>query len=697
MRARDPATGRFMHVDEPKTVTAAATVIPSQALDRMPRSTPANAWQERAWRLWRVLGVLHYPTSFMAEQVARVAWDVEVNGQLLEPDPALKAMQAVTGTLGIGEASRRLALNLEVAGEVYYARKADEWHVWASTVPKRSELLKGADIIVRSFLSDPVNPDEPDSPVRAALDIAEEIRVMQALSRAQSRSRVGQRGILLVPKEGQFPDGDDFQSDLEQHLTAPIADEYNPSAVSPLKVDFPGEHIEKWRHLEIGSPYDEQLQEKIDNAIKRLALSLNMPPEVLLGNLDSNHWNAWLSEESTYRAHVEPLALLVGEVYAKAIEQAVDGAVSIVVTPDPSELLARRSSVADAFRALELNVVNTDYVRKVMGADEDDAPPVEEQDPAINLALDALKGAPSLARDPGLLVLVDEIRRALAGEKPGPGDVRQLPESTQPTAPQMPDQTPSPSGNGRPVAAAVDTDAEALERLGRQLLAIDIQMLGTLRGQARMAVELARERTDAQEIGVTEHVAEQMQRLGRAWRKDIADAHRALRALGIDAKGPEWDQAAEVSVALLVDGMTAFVTDTLDRTDADMPALPVPLLRQVMAAAGGSTTATVAAVSPTFADPQGFAIGVLSLRDLKADGIEIVQWRFRYGPLQRTDPFQPHKDVDGQFMTADGYTRDGWYPGDHKGCECWPDPVFTRTKVPPSEPMPIAASAEQED
>lgn len=86
--------------------------------------------------------------------------------------------------------------------------------------------------------------------------------------------------------------------------------------------------------------------------------------------------------------------------------------------------------------------------------------------------------------------------------------------------------------------------------------------------------------------------------------------------------------------------------------------------------------------APTFNDPQGFALGVLTVSDLKDRDVELVQWRFRYGPLSRTAPFEEHQAVDGQYMTADGYTSDGWYPGDHAGCECWSDPVFKDVSSP---------------
>lgn len=97
--------------------------------------------------------------------------------------------------------------------------------------------------------------------------------------------------------------------------------------------------------------------------------------------------------------------------------------------------------------------------------------------------------------------------------------------------------------------------------------------------------------------------------------------------------------------------------------------------------------------APTFADPQGFALGVLTLKDLKDQDVELVQWRFRYGPLTREHPFEEHKDVDGQFMTADGETSDGWSPGDHAGCLCWMDPVFRSA----SSPDEVADTVDEEE
>lgn len=649
MRGRDPATGRYIRLPD-DSLTAAVAVVASSDLERMPRV--ASSRQERAWKLWRTLGVLHYPSSFKAAQVGRLGWNVFVSGEQLEPEQAEAAMAAITSPMGPREAARRLALNLDVAGEAFYARTADAWQVYATTTPKRSEKLKAADVVVRVWQADPEDPEKADSSVLAALDTAEEIRLMCALSRSQDRNRLAQRGILLVPKEGQFEEGEDFQSKLEESMTTPISDEYAASAVVPLKVTFPGDRIEQWRHLLIESPYDDKLMDRIEKAIVKLARELDEPPELLLGNFDSNHWNAWLSDESTYRAHIEPLGAIVGSAFARAMMELTGDAVEIEVKPDPSELLARRSSVSDAFEALRMGVVGFAYVRAAIGADEDDAPTPDELE-----LIAALQG------------------RTLPGT-----EVAQPATPVLPAAPEMPQETPEPA-----IAAAATARERELDELARRLVDIDVRLLHVLEGAAAVSCDHARAAALADPVGSEHVVREEMERLASAWRRQLAGARKVLRSLGVATSDGAWRSSEKRSVALLVEGLSAFVTQNLQRTNSDVPEVPVLLLRRVLAAAGGSGETVVAGVrnpAPTFADPQGFALGVLTLRDLKTRDVELVQWRFRYGALTREHPFLEHKAADGQFMTSDGLTRGGWFPGDHAGCLCWPDPVFRDVSVP---------------
>jgi hypothetical protein len=51
------------------------------------------------------------------------------------------------------------------------------------------------------------------------------------------------------------------------------------------------------------------------------------------------------------------------------------------VVPDPTPVLAKLGSVTDALEAFDRGIVSGEYVRSMMGADEDDAPEEDEAPP----------------------------------------------------------------------------------------------------------------------------------------------------------------------------------------------------------------------------------------------------------------------------------------------------------------------------
>jgi hypothetical protein len=131
--------------------------------------------------------------------------------------------------------------------------------------------------------------------------------------------------------------------------------------------------------------------------IQRLAWGFPVAPEILLGMTATNRAVAFQIEESTYRSHVEPIAKLVGRVYAKALGMILEGEQKVEVFPDATELLARRHSVADAKDAYDRGLVNAAWVRRVLGIDEEDAATQEDLDRIILLR----KGMnPGQAREP---------------------------------------------------------------------------------------------------------------------------------------------------------------------------------------------------------------------------------------------------------------------------------------------------------
>ncbi|MFF4146871.1 hypothetical protein ACFY0A_37350 [Streptomyces sp. NPDC001698] len=64
-----------------------------------------------------------------------------------------------------------------------------------------------APVAIRVWESHPARAIEADSPVRAALDLLEELALLNAAVAAIARSRLTGRGLVIVLKGARFPDG----------------------------------------------------------------------------------------------------------------------------------------------------------------------------------------------------------------------------------------------------------------------------------------------------------------------------------------------------------------------------------------------------------------------------------------------------------------------------------------------------------
>lgn len=353
-----------------------------------------DGWQVNAWRLWKLVGELHSPTTYIARVIARrINWRVTVGGQELEPEASIALLEQALGHASLDETIRLLVLNLQVAGDMWIVQTRVSlpsdapagtidysWAVYSVVQAKLKEIIEAAQATGRAYRRvydpDPTNLDHADSAMSAVIEPAEDLLTLSALSRAQSRSRIAQAGLMLVPSEAQFEGGDPFGADLEQAMTVAIQDVHSAAAVAPIKVEMPAEFIEKVRHVGFERSFDEQVPPKMEQAIRRIALGLDVPPELLLGMADQNHWNAWITQEETYRGEIAPLAEKVAGVLEYIVFTQL--AVEATIEPDPTELLARRSSVRDAIDGAAIGAVGLAYVRNAMGASETDAATPED-------------------------------------------------------------------------------------------------------------------------------------------------------------------------------------------------------------------------------------------------------------------------------------------------------------------------------
>ncbi|HEY6416841.1 MAG TPA: hypothetical protein VIX41_11400, partial [Acidimicrobiales bacterium] len=342
----------------PAGFLASAVRLPTVSRNQAGRT---EGWQTQAWNYWENVGELRYVATWIGNVMSRARLvAAQRDGRMLVPltrGPAAEAMDALYGgPQGQAEMLQGLGTHLTVAGETYVTNRAvgDLWNTLASgKVSQRPggklwadfgleggmTPLRPDDLVVRIWTPHPRDPTRADSPVRANLTTLAQIQSYDAHISAQVQSRLAGNGVLFISNEVEFaapPNMDPaatqaqiFMALLGESMLTPIRDPSDPSALVPIVAMVPTESLGKNEHITFWSELDRGVIEMRDAAIKRLALGLDVPPEVLLGVADANHWNAWLSEESAVKAHLEPRLAIVAYAFTTAylrpaIEDQVD-------------------------------------------------------------------------------------------------------------------------------------------------------------------------------------------------------------------------------------------------------------------------------------------------------------------------------------------------------------------------------------
>ena len=335
---------------------------------------------------------------------------------------------------------RDAALNLAVAGECYLVqmpakpsqRLPESWDIRSvdevttdprggfnvigrreqSTttqggIDKTSKLGKDA-FVGRIWRSHPRFSDEADSSLRGLLDLCAELLLLNRTFRATARSRLN-AGALYLPDglsvasqgDGDFPydseDGigpnftaeeaeDEFEEQLMDAMTTPIRDEESASAVVPLIIRGPAELGDKIKQFKFERSFDPALAERSDRVLERILQGLDVPKDVVTGLANVKYSNAMQIDESLYKAHIEPLMLLIADaltvVYlrpyliANGYEETQVN--RIVVWYDPSAIATRNDRATDADSGFDRMAVSANTWRRAHGFSDADAPTPKE-------------------------------------------------------------------------------------------------------------------------------------------------------------------------------------------------------------------------------------------------------------------------------------------------------------------------------
>lgn len=247
-------------------------------------------------------------------------------------------------------------------------------------------------IVYRLWRRHPEFSMQADAPLRAVLDICEELLLLTLAVRAQARSRISRSGILRVPSEisppppeprpGEDPQEDKFLINLERHMSAPLADEGSAAQLVPLFVRGPAAYLQQLTQLELNTAGNYPEAELRAEAISRLANGLDMPREALLGTADVNHWGAWQIDQQTWEAHVQPV-----------VEEMCEELTTVVLRPsleqngmtrgeakrrriwyDPVKIVNHPDRGKDAMDAYDRGELSGKALRMAKGFNDEDAP-----------------------------------------------------------------------------------------------------------------------------------------------------------------------------------------------------------------------------------------------------------------------------------------------------------------------------------
>ena len=346
----------------------------------------------------------------------------------------------------------------------------------SSSISKSAIRLPADAFIGRIWKAHPRYSMESDSSLRGLLDLCAELLLLNRTFRATARSRLN-AGALYLPdglsvaaspdpdypydENGEYNEqynteeaADDFEDQLIDAMTTPIKDEDSASAVVPLIIRGPAELGDKIKQFKFERSFDDSLVARADRVLDRIMQGLDVPKDVVTGLANVKYSNALQIDEALYKAHIEPLMLLIVDAltvvylrpYLTSIGYSEADVQRVNVWYDPSLVATRNDRASDADAGFDKMAVSFDTWRRAHGFSDQDAPNPTE----LALRLIINKGAitPELTEQMLKAVapeLNDLIRTAsqAANVAPISPELDQLLEGGEPTAPPVAETAPT--------------------------------------------------------------------------------------------------------------------------------------------------------------------------------------------------------------------------------------------------------------
>jgi len=350
-------------------------------------------------------------------------------------EAALERVSSTTG--GIPALLRDAALNLCVAGECYLVQiperigsgEPETWDIKSVDevvvspdgevrIKSRADLRQQEMITLppdafvgRIWRSHPRWSHQPYSSMVGVLQPCEDLLLFSHAARATAHSRLN-AGAMFIPDglsaaampaepdpalfpppapgeptmEPPIEDHDEFEEELIAAMTTPIADQDSAAAVVPLLIRGPAELGEKIKLFKFERSFDPALAERADRALDRIMQGIDVPKDVVTGLANVKYSNAIQIDKNLYKAHVEPLLLMICDaitmVYFRqalaAMEFPEDLIRRVTIWYDPSDIVLQANPEELADNGFDRFLISAAAWRRSHGFTEDDKPEPEE-------------------------------------------------------------------------------------------------------------------------------------------------------------------------------------------------------------------------------------------------------------------------------------------------------------------------------
>lgn len=377
---------------------------------------------------------------------------------------------------------RSLSLNLDVPGEGYLVRYKDRWSAKSTSEITLAPAVDGFNLkesaadsgiktvkkneidVGRVWRPHPEFSKDPDSALKGLRDDCEELLLLSRMIRITARAKLN-AGVLFIPDELTVvartaatdeeteKEGDPFEVEFLHAISESVTDEQSMATVAPIVVRGPADAGEKIRYINIDRKADEFLINRAVAVLDRILTSLDAPKDVITGLANVKYANAIQIDESMYKAHIEPKAVLICDAFTDIVlhpllkKKYPDEDISrLVVWYDPSEVVTRPNQADDATTGYDNFSLSGAAWRDAHGFSESDAPGEDEL--AMRLALEKATVPEEFATmllHRLLPSFVDQAREGI-GEDEMPPELKSVLDGEDPSAEPPPVQEKSDPG-----------------------------------------------------------------------------------------------------------------------------------------------------------------------------------------------------------------------------------------------------------